>query len=188
MLYYLWAFAGQRAARYWGYLISGSGASFGSLDSMQRSNSTSTKTTSSPALAVDSSGSPTSMQLSSSPLCRAVDSIAAEAVIMSDFEATAQEFKAFTLPTITKLTDEHAAAAPAHALAGFKGDAIVLVVKDRYGAPQSVVVPDEGLFTLKVDVYLPDTFDVLEFFPPLHAMQRVACERLLGDHGPRLRT
>ena len=99
---------------------------------------------------------------------------------MSDFEATAQEFKAFTLPTIAELTDEHAAAAPAHALAGFKGDAIVLVVKDRYGAPQSVVVPDEGLFTLKVDVYLPATFDVLEFFPPLHAMQRVACERLLS--------
>ena len=40
MLSYLWAFAGQRAARYWSYLVSGSGASFGSLDSMQRSNST----------------------------------------------------------------------------------------------------------------------------------------------------
>ena len=37
MLYYLWAFAGQRAARYWSYLVSGSGASFGSLDSKQRS-------------------------------------------------------------------------------------------------------------------------------------------------------
>ena len=89
MLYYLWAFTGQRAARYWGYLISGSGASHGSSDLKQRSNSTSTKTTSSPALAVDSSGSPTSLQLSSSPHCRAVDSLAAEAVIMSEFEVTA---------------------------------------------------------------------------------------------------
>ena len=39
MLYYLWAFTGQRAARYWKYLISGSGASNGSLDFKQKSNS-----------------------------------------------------------------------------------------------------------------------------------------------------
>ena len=112
MLYYLWAFTGQRAARYWSYLISGSGASHGSLDSKQRSNSTSTKTTSSPALAVDSSGSPTFSQLSSSQPCRAVDSIAAEAVILSDFfEATSHDLKTFSLPPIETLTDAHAEAA-----------------------------------------------------------------------------
>ena len=40
MLYYLCAFAGQRAARYWGYLVNGSGASTGSSDLTQSSNST----------------------------------------------------------------------------------------------------------------------------------------------------
>ena len=66
------------------------------------------------------------MQLSSSPHCRAVDCIAAEAVIMSDFDVTAQQFKAFALPALADLTDEHAAAAPAHPLSGFKGDVVVL--------------------------------------------------------------
>ena len=181
MLYYLCAYAGQRAARYWGYLVSGSGASHGSSDLKQSSNSTSTKTTSSPALSLGFSGSPTSAPQSSSPQCRAVDSIAAESVILSDyFEATSHELKTFSLPAIETLTDVHAEAAPAHALTGFKGDAIVMVVKDRFGAPLSIVVPEEGLFTLKVDTYLPDTFDILDFFPPLHAMQRVALERLLS--------
>ena len=40
MLYYLCAFTGQRAARYWKYLISGSGASNGSSESVHGSNST----------------------------------------------------------------------------------------------------------------------------------------------------
>ena len=153
MLYYLWAICGQRAARYWDFMVSGSGASIGSLDSLPRSNSTSTKTTTSPALAVDSPSSPTSQQLSSSPQCRAVDALAAEAVILSDFDVTAQQSKAFALPTLADLTDEQAADAPAHTLSGFKGDVVLLVVKDPYGAPQAIVVPDDGLFTLKVDVY-----------------------------------
>ena len=108
MLYYLRAFTGQRAARYWGYLVSGSGASHGSSDLKQSSNSTSTKTTSLPALSLGFSGSPTSAQQASSPQCRAVDSIAAESVILSDFfEATSHESKTFSLPAIETLTDVH---------------------------------------------------------------------------------
>ena len=104
MLYYLWAICGQRAARYWDFMVSGSGASIGSLDSLPRSNPTSTKTTTSPALAVDSPSSPTSQQLSSSPQCRAVDALAAEAVILSDFDVTAQQSKAFALPALARRT------------------------------------------------------------------------------------
>ena len=42
MLYDMLAVSGQRAARYWDYLLSGSGASRGSSDQVDRSNSTST--------------------------------------------------------------------------------------------------------------------------------------------------
>ena len=149
MLYDMLAVSGQRAARYWDFLLSGSGASNGSPESVHGSNSTSTKTTSLPALSSRLSGSPTSVEAASSPQCRAVEAIAAESLLLSDFfEAASSEFKTFALPAVGELTDAHSESAPEHSLTGFKGDAIVLIVKDRYGAPQSVVVPEEGFVWL----------------------------------------
>ena len=137
MLYDMLAVSGQRAARYWDYLLSGSGASNGSSESVHGSNSTSTKTTSLPALSYGLSGSANHAGSSSRPQCRAVEAIAAESVLLSDFfEAASCESKTFALPAVGELTDAHSKSAPEHSLTGFKGDAIVLIVKDRYGAPQ----------------------------------------------------